>query len=533
MDAVDAGETAQETPAVEGRAASGSGQGGGGGGGNSGVGYATGSWKGGAIFGDKYVVTRNTRQWMAEIKNNHIYTKNIWGNSGTTRPVGIRTPWCYFNFNEYSSHFSPRDWQRLLNEYGRFRPKHMKVQLYNIQIKQKLITAGDTIYNNDLTAGIHVFCDGSHQYPYTQHPWDEDTMPEMPTTIWDLPQYAYLLAYDPYVNSDGNQFEIDFARALPLYILENSDHAMLRTGENIEFNFKFSCGWVNNNYTNMTVGQMFNPEVGYKRAVESSNDTTKIYNVASFCKYSNWNGGPGMRDLKTGNVDDAENRAGAAGLLQTSFLNGADIGAGGVPARAWGTQPNAYGQGSVHNRDHYQFVTGTEEATTQNTITELNYNMASNNVTYVKNANYVDTELNPIWMFPNQKWDSVSLSRYNPIWVKEPRVDRSTLVDTNDGTIPMAHPPGTIYVKIARIPVPETGTETSGSYLVLYATGQVSCEIAWEVERTHNKNWRPENYLTADEMQTGVYHIDENGVYKRPTTYYDAMPTRRTNLKVL
>ena len=107
-------------------------------------------------------------------------------------------------------------------------------------------------------------------------------------------------------------------------------------------------------------------------------------------------------------------------------------------------------------------------------------------------------------------------------------MDRHTLLDTEDGTLPMTHPPGTIYVKLANIPTPN-GT----GHLNIYATGQVSCEIEWEYEEHFNKNWRPERRIDGNKMRADVYKINTEGGYDLPQSYYETMPTRWGQEKVL
>ena len=130
------GEQGGESSTMGGR--SGGGAGGGGGGGGS-VGFSTGGWEGGTYFSDHTVTTTNTRQWYTGILNGHRYSKLAQPSvgEGATPPwVGIQTPWAYLNVNCYHCHFSPQDWQRLLNEYKAWRPKRMHIRIYNLQIKQ-------------------------------------------------------------------------------------------------------------------------------------------------------------------------------------------------------------------------------------------------------------------------------------------------------------------------------------------------------------------------------------------------------------
>lgn len=95
----------------------------------------------------------------------------------------------------------------------------MKIKVYNLQIKQVVTLGSDTLYNNDLTAGVHIFCDGSHQFPYSQHPWDTGTMPELPHRIWKLSQYGYFQLQADLTNGGASSSTPD---------VENQEKQLLR-----------------------------------------------------------------------------------------------------------------------------------------------------------------------------------------------------------------------------------------------------------------------------------------------------------------
>ena len=130
-----------------------------------------------------------------------------------------------------------------------------------------------------------------------------------------------------------------------------------------------------------------------------------------------------------------------------------------------------------------------------------------------------------VWMYPNQAWNSTPICRDNPIWDKVPRTDHHTLLDSSDGTLPMKHPPGNIFIKCAKIPIPTSNN--SDSYLNIYVTGQVTYTVEWEVQRYQTKNWRPELRTTAGSYnQHEIYNIGDNGTYNRANTFNECMPTK-------
>nr|ANN02912.1 structural protein [Ungulate bocaparvovirus 6] len=494
--------------------------------GGSGVGYSTGGWTGGSIFTDDIVVTKNTRQFICEIKNGHLYkTETLNTGAQHAAQYACTTPWSYFNFNQYSSHFSPHDWQKLINEYTAFRPVKMQVRIYNLQIKQ-IVTDGaqGNTYNNDLTAGLHIMCDGSHAYPYVQHPWDDECMPELPNQIWKLPQYAYLYGPIESIDEPTNGAEADIKKGIPLYILENTDHEVLRTGEATEFTFNFGdCEWVENNISSILPQMMYNPLVKNR----------KVYNIAlnqakqqvAAVKSSNWWPGPGLKDGTYSNNTETQ----ASGPYITRTDNHNII--GDTPdGKGYSTWP---ARGAIsHNLSSkdLHYVTGTEGDASPTLWYNKRHTMTRDYVINKLTAATGTSEIVNDWfMLPNQTWDSHPIARYNPIWVKVPRVNRKTMFDTQDGTIPMEHPPGTVFMKLAKIPIPGTGD----SFLTIYATGQVSCEIVWQVKKTGSKNWRPEYRHTVSDMNIDAYRFNEAGNYYGAREPNDAMQTRYGHSKVL
>lgn len=539
----DQGDQAEAGPSTE-RAGQGAPGGGGmGGGAGRSVGISTGGWLGGTTFGDNVVITRITRQWYCPIYNGHMYKQvsNSTSGYGFARWAGMSTPWGYFDFNVYAGHFTPQDWQRLTNEYIRWRPKRMTIKVYNLQIKQVVNLGMDTLYNNDLTAGVHIFCDGSHQYPYPQNPWNEGIVPELPNDVWKLPQYGY---YQWNTAVDNEQWDPNHpigskVRTMaPLYLLETSSHEVLRTGEETQFSFTFDCGWVNNDRAYAPPQMEFNPLVGTRRWFPTWHQNDSSYKYTRYIPYKKptlFMPGPGFK--QRGRTDQTDSAGKSRGPVQTAYIPlGGNMGAS-----------------SEYNQGVAQPTTGAVELVTANTapvngacmatdwptlafdvgphnqedgsVTTRNIDndMTRWNSVYMSDKNNTG-ELKNVWMYPNQAWNSTPICRGNPIWVKAPNTDRHTLRDSSDGSLVMDHPPGTIFIKTQKIPIPtESGNDV---YLNLYVTGQVTCEIEWEVERYMTKNWRPELRNVPAISEPTAYDFNTAGKYNMPTDYAQHMPTR-------
>ncbi|ASC49301.1 VP2 [Dromedary camel bocaparvovirus 1] len=504
--------------------------------GTGGVGMSTGQWIGGGIITPTRFVTRNTRQWWCEIKNEHKYKRYDAGTGA--RFYGFSTPWSYFNFNQYNGHFSPKEWQTLLNIAKRFRPVRMHVKVYNIQIKQIVDNSGsggNTLFQNDLTAGLHIFCDGEHAFPYTQNPWDRGTMPELPTEPWELQQYAYVTCpYEAIDDTQTNNYERDFLAQEPFYMLENADHMIVRTGEAVEFHHEFSCGWVDNTRSAQTPASMsMNPIILSKEVFRATyNHDTHNVLAKENQKSGYWKGGPGRNSNQTAvpNNDPKYAISSEYSYYKTQHMH--ESGTTTLLESGIGVGPPTGALPAENEKDKVWFCPYDHPTTAHAMPIEPSTTGTRNNMTYYVDSSGQPQKYEPVWMAPNQAWDSVNITRYNPIWVKTPRVDRMTMVDTRDGTIPMAHPPGTIYMKLAYIPVP--GTSHPEDYLNVYATGNVSVEIEWEYETHFNKNWRPEYRITAENvMGNAVYKVDNQGGYIWPTQQPELMSTRRGMEKVL
>ncbi len=156
-----------------------------------------------------------------------------------TQYFGFSTPWNYIDFNQYSVHFSPRDWQQLVNNYSRWRPRAVHVKIFNLQVIQKTVTDSGTQYSNDLTGTIQIFADQEGRYPRLLYPNQTTLMGPFPSNIYYLPQYAYMTSM---FNSGGPTVSSWWGfptRESAFYCLDESPSQMLRTGNEWETTLSF------------------------------------------------------------------------------------------------------------------------------------------------------------------------------------------------------------------------------------------------------------------------------------------------------
>nr|WDW25765.1 MAG: replication-associated protein [Canine parvovirus] len=202
--------------------------------GADGVGNASGDWHCDSQWMGDRVLTRSTRTWVLPSYNNHLYRQisDATGVGGAgSRYFGYSTPWGYFDFNRFHCHFSPRDWQRLVNNHWGFRPKSMHVKLFNIQIKEVTTTDQTTTVANNLTSTVQVFTDDEYQLPYVCGNATEGCLPAFPPQVFTLPQYGYATLNN---RNSGSPTERS-----SFFCLEYFPSKMLRTGNNFEFVYQF------------------------------------------------------------------------------------------------------------------------------------------------------------------------------------------------------------------------------------------------------------------------------------------------------
>nr|QBA84364.1 MAG: VP1 [Porcine bocavirus 1] len=531
-----------DTGAGSGRSGGGGGGGGGGGSTNGGIGMATGGWVGGTYFGKNKIVTNITRQWYVPIYNGHKYTKQT-ETDNTNFWNGIRTPWGYINMNSYSCHFSPNDWQRLLNNYKRWKPKKMRLQLYNLQIKQVVQLDTSVQYYKCPAIQVSSVYNVSQRYKCPAIQVSSDTSVQLIQVIYNLPNYCLIYNLARSILTSVSFIKVQYFAnigniPIPLASLYEVPTIQVSTG----FEFDFDCGWVHNDRAFCPPQCDFNPLIKTRRSriiMGSSGNTSEPY--YDYKKPSNWMPGPGTRlnghqsgsNLKTssGPFNTSWAPPGVTQGSDTTYLNSPAMN-----QSQWASKsmPTAPANAACSQVDPNSLAFNEPTQLGQQGDTNIRYNNISNDLTrwgtvwsqsqQVYTSQPTQTRLDTVWQYPMQAWNGQEVTRYAPIWDKQPNTDYHTTLSSSDGTLPMKHPPGNIFIKVAKIPIPtETNTD---SYLNIYCTGQISIEIEWDAEEYETKNWRPELRITSSNIGRGVYNINAAGEYNTTGSQLSNMPTR-------
>nr|WOP79083.1 capsid protein [Canary dependoparvovirus 2] len=212
---------------VQGRSGAGA-PSGGGGAGSTELGNASGNWIGGAQFGSHGVTTRMSRNFSLPIYDNGNY-RRINGASSSVLAVdkwsGYSTPWGYIDFNRWDLHFSPRAWQKLLNNYRGIRPKKMQVRICNLQVREAIYNGTTTIYNSSPNGSIMAVVDYDGKYPYVLGNMQWGHLSVAPYKVAQLPQYGY--TFSGCGDSTG------------FYCLEGGNCQVLRTGDTVTVSYEF------------------------------------------------------------------------------------------------------------------------------------------------------------------------------------------------------------------------------------------------------------------------------------------------------
>nr|WDW25801.1 MAG: capsid protein [Canine parvovirus] len=509
--------------------------------GADGVGTASGDWHCDSKWLGDRVITRSTRTWVLPSYNNHLYRqiKSTTTGAEPTAYFGYSTPWGYFDFNRFHCHFSPRDWQRLVNNHWGFRPKSMHVKLFNIQVKEVTTQDGNTTIANNLTSTVQVFTDDEYQLPYVCGNATEGCLPAFPPQVFALPQYGYATLNDSNNPTERSSF----------FCLEYFPSKMLRTGNNFEFVYEFEKVPYHTGFApSQHLMKLSNPLVDqYLLRFNGTNNNA----VATFVKclagdynsqYKNWTTGPHKRTQTWDmNVQSSTNRQNIAGGGQTSS-NTVQI--GNINYRATPETP------SMCNK-----IDGTTRYATQNTmifqenptppLTPGTYNpnqviLTSESETQSVNSyaggveywvanNEQNTTTNPTQepinacgAMPASVWMDRDVYLHGPIWAKIPHTGAHFHPSPQMGGFGLKHPPPMMLVK--NTPVPgnvTTFTELPvNQFITQYSTGQVTVSIEWELMKENSKRWNPEIQYTNNynNPTTVDFAPDASGTYRTSRT---------------
>ena len=488
--------------------------GGGGGGGGGGIGHSTGNWNCETIWGDKSCTTYASRHCVCLMRDQDMYT--LIGNTtntqkldteNTTSWAGFSTPWNYLDFNQYCIHFAPRDWQKLVNGYTRWRPKSINVKIFNIQVIQKTTTDAGVQYSNDLTGTIQIFADQEGRYPRILYPNQTTLMGPFPNQIYYLPQFAYM------TNNGGTGSGIVdlLSHKSGFYCLDESPSEMLRTGNEWASSYAFdpNTQWVSNKQSSINITKRANPLYDTWEVNGRGGDALR----GNFSTWrSPWYPGPNIALTDTT----------AAGQDLTDIPN-VMVGSGGMPLAPGMPmyRPEADKDEYLHTFWVPKKVNMNEGDIRDDQISEstaYKVQISTSNLYNVAPASVYSSGLSQgtiapeAWgaMLPGMIWDNRPPTYFDPIWQQFPETDEQFKIVSQLGGIPMNKSPGHIFVKVTPKPTGE-----ANGLINEYATFTCTVSIEWELEpyTTHRWNMRGLVSYGINDARSGTQMPDASGAY--------------------
>nr|QKN88757.1 MAG: capsid protein [Dependoparvovirus sp.] len=498
--------------------------------GADGVGNASGNWHCDSTWLGDRVITRTTRTWSLPTYNNHLYKRLNGGGTtaGDGTYFGFSTPWGYFDFNRFHCHFSPRDWQRLINNNWGIRPRSLRFKLFNIQVKEVTTQDSTTIISNNLTSTVQVFTDTEYQLPYVIGSAHEGCLPPFPADVFLLPQYGYCTRQDGKSNNPTPRSAF--------YCLEYFPSQMLRTGNNFEFTYNFEkvpfhSMWAHN----QTLDRMMNPLIDqYLYYLDITSNTGFTFRKGVHTNLPeqerNWLPGPGIRNQAWFNSASGNNPR--TGMWESSnkyiLENRATKMA---PGPAMGIDSTKFdGNGIIFSKEYISNsndanpsqvnITRETEINSTNPLSGGPLGAHANNV---QNTNTAPTVANTdvLGVMPGSVWQNRDIYLQGQIWAKIPHTDGHFHPSPLMGGFGLKNPPPQILIKNTPVPAQPPTEFSAGkvsSFITQYSTGQVTVEIDWELQKETSKRWNPEIQYSDDSSATNqsVLHFapDEVGTYK-------------------
>nr|AAO88191.1 capsid protein [Non-human primate Adeno-associated virus] len=432
--------------------------------GADGVGSSSGNWHCDSTWLGDRVITTSTRTWALPTYNNHLYKQISNGTSGGSTNdntyFGYSTPWGYFDFNRFHCHFSPRDWQRLINNNWGFRPKRLNFKLFNIQVKEVTQNEGTKTIANNLTSTIQVFTDSEYQLPYVLGSAHQGCLPPFPADVFMIPQYGYLTL------NNGSQA----VGRSSFYCLEYFPSQMLRTGNNFEFSYQFEDVPFHSSYAHsQSLDRLTNPLIDqylyYLARTQSTTGSTRGLQfhqagpntMAEQSK--NWLPGPCYRQQRLSKNIDSNNNSNFAWTGATKYhLNGRNSLTN--PGVAMATNKDdedqffpingvlVFGKTGAANKTTLENVlmTSEEEIKTTNPVATEEYGVVSSNLQSSTAGPQTQT-VNSQGALPGMVWQNRDVYLQGPIWAKIPHTDGNFHPSPLMGGFGLKHPPPQILIK--------------------------------------------------------------------------------------
>nr|QKE55001.1 MAG: capsid protein [Parvoviridae sp.] len=405
--------------------------------------------------------------------------------------IGWKTPWRVLDWNMYAAHFSPQDFQYLINNFSEWKPESMSLQTFNIQGKTVSASGTEEIINNNLTATLMIQHDGSHNFPHTLIPTQAGKWPVFPNDPYRPPQYAYLTGIDindiTKLNSNS-----------PFYILETGDIQQFGTGDSFGTGqYMFDCAHVHN-----------------QRAV------TRFWDTINPLQDIDW-GLTGYVPTKPADRTqypwEVQTRTwqGSATTAGNQFAMGVNNNV--TPLKSTNMNPMVYLGNSKHKFEVTIPLSDQVETATMAPSKEWGkFTLAQGTKQFLDNAGStgtVVTTADGACNYGDIK-EHGAAHYYGPIWAKKPNADIHHPI-RSDGAVYMSNPPGQIFARPSPVP-----TYSAKTFENVYFVCDMTVEMKWSLKRFHTKQWNPLNLYsgTAADQNNGWFLVDEQGEYRPGTS---------------
>nr|UUA44410.1 structural protein [Bovine parvovirus 3] len=534
-------------------------------------------WASGAQFEADHVITHMSRTVFIPFQQAHRYEPIVWRGRRTAdgwlsfwpdHPViGYKTPWFYLDVNAINRHFSPGEWQEVLERYGSIVPESMEIILSDFCIKDVSVVDGKTTVTDSSTGGVCVFVDDGYKFPYVLG-HSQNTLPgPLPTDIYSPPQYAYLTTgkktkVAAYASGEGPMPMDSIAipsQETAFYVLENSFYTIQRAGGGFahSYNFPslkpislegFSQHWM------LMDNPLYPSRLWVPEKVGGASKWGAVKNDDYGKKPLNWMPGPNIPSHTIEQSDQAGQRVeldrdveGQKVWTGTSF--------GSRPENRWSMRPLGVNQPYAY--DAYEDETdkivtvdaigyGTAKASAalgQDTgevpenasvgrvpdDTECNKQGGGGNhlfqVKSLAHNNFTEQMKNQtVPLMPGSVWQNRALHYESQIWAKIPNVDGEFMCERPAlGGWGMHDPPPQIFMKMQPVPAPKSLNSTteagfpSEHYLHQYAYCVMTVRMRWKTTtRTGPTRWNPQPTFGPPEATDHIPYI----LYDRLSTIH-------------
>ncbi|AIE58041.1 VP1 [Sesavirus CSL10538] len=209
---------------------------------NGGGGGATpqcgGTFWGGSSFNDGFIITRQTRRVVTD---GSLDTYKPHRSMTATPEVIVATPWHFLDINKLSCHFSPANFQEMLETGDGLRPVQMRIKIHELIFKDITTSKEGTTTVQDSSSGILLITeDKNYDFPYPMGGGQFTTPGHLPGELYAPPMYSYRThGYMKPQTVNNYAYPYGPGPNTELFLLENQDLQLIHSGQCFEQIYNF------------------------------------------------------------------------------------------------------------------------------------------------------------------------------------------------------------------------------------------------------------------------------------------------------